>query len=210
VALCAAPAPGLAWNGAGHLVTARLAWRRLTGGQRGKALAVLKEHPHHGVYLAAGRPEGLTEGEWAFLRAATWADWARGRRAFDRPTWHYINYPIIEAGSARKAADHEPPAREENAVHQLAVCVQKIKTGTDEEKAAHTTWPFHLVGDIHQPLHCASVFSERFPRGTRAATSRWPGPARARQTCTRSGTACRAAARRPATSGGGSRESSGR
>jgi hypothetical protein len=70
----------------------------------------------------------------------------RGRRAFDHPTWHYINYPIIEAGSALKAADHEPPANEENAVSQLAVCVAKIRAGTDEEKAAYLTWLFHLVG----------------------------------------------------------------
>jgi hypothetical protein len=165
VVLCAAPGPGLAWNGTGHMVTARLAWRQLTEEQRGKVLAVLKKHPHYGAYLAAGRPEGFTEDEWAFLRAATWADWVRGRRAFDHPTWHYINYPIIEAGSALKAADHEPPAREENAVNQLAACVAKIRAGTDEEKAVYTTWLFHLVGDIHQPLHCTSVFSERFPKG---------------------------------------------
>ena len=58
---------------------------------------------------------------WAFIRAATRADWVRGRRDFDHPTWHYINYPIIEAGSGFKAADHEPPAKRENVVNQLAV-----------------------------------------------------------------------------------------
>jgi hypothetical protein len=87
------------------------------------------------------------------------------RALADSTRWHYVDYPIIEAGSALKAADHEPPAREENTVNQLAVCVAKIKAGTDEEKAVHLTWLFHLVGDIHQPLHCTSVFSERFPGG---------------------------------------------
>jgi hypothetical protein len=60
----------------------------------------------------------------------------RGRRAFDHPTWHFINYPIIEAGSAFKAADYEPPAKQESVVNQFAVCIDKIKSGTDEEKAA--------------------------------------------------------------------------
>jgi hypothetical protein len=83
----------------------------------------------------------------------------------DSSRWHYVDYPIIEAGSALKAADHEPPAKKENAVNQLAVCVEKIKAGTDEEKAAYLTWLFHLVGVIHRPLHCTSVFSERFPGG---------------------------------------------
>jgi hypothetical protein len=73
------------------------------------------------------------------MRAATWADWVRGRRDFDHPTWHYINYPIIEAGSAFKAADHEPPAKQENVVNQLAVCIDKIKSGTDGEKAVYMT-----------------------------------------------------------------------
>ena len=27
------------------------------------------------------------------------------------------------------------------------------------------TWLFHLVGDIHHPLHCTAVFSEQFPNG---------------------------------------------
>ena len=66
VALCVAPTPGLAWNGTGHMVTARLAWRQLSEDQRGKVLAILKKHPHYGVYLAAGRREGFTEDEWAF------------------------------------------------------------------------------------------------------------------------------------------------
>jgi hypothetical protein len=37
--------------------------------------------------------------------------------------------------------------------------------GTDEEKAIYLTWLLHLVGDIHQPLHCTAVFSEQFPNG---------------------------------------------
>jgi hypothetical protein len=68
----------------------------------------------------------------------------RGRRGFDHPTWHYINYPIFEAGSAFKVADHEP-AQQENVVNQLAVCIDKIKSGTDEEKAVYMTWVFHLL-----------------------------------------------------------------
>ena len=37
--------------------------------------------------------------------------------------------------------------------------------GTDEEKAIYLTWLMHLVGDIHQPLHCTAVFREQFPNG---------------------------------------------
>jgi hypothetical protein len=43
--------------------------------------------------------------------------------------------------------------------------VKKIKSGDDREKAVYLCWLFHLVGDIHQPLHTTALFSEVFPHG---------------------------------------------
>src|SRR5262249_14821393 len=159
VLLLVGSTPALAWNEKGHLVIARLAWRQLTEDQRARVVAVLKKHPHYEEYLAARRPEGFGEDEWAFLRAATWADWGRSHHAgqFDHPTWHYVNYPIAPPGSAVDPARHEPPSSQENVVNQLAVCVEKVGNGSDEERAVYLAWLFHLVGDIHQPLHCTAV-----------------------------------------------------
>jgi hypothetical protein len=154
-----------AWNEHGHMVVARLAWRQLAEDQRAKVIAILKKHPHYDEYLAARKPDAFTEDEWVFMRAASWADWVRGKRDFDHPTWHYINYPVVPPRSAVKVSEHEPPANQENVVNQLSVCVEMIKNGTDEEKAIYMTWLFHLVGDIHQPLHCVALFSEQFPNG---------------------------------------------
>jgi hypothetical protein len=165
VALVLLPATALAWNEHGHMVVARLAWRQCTEDQRAKVIAILKKHPHYAEYLSARKPDGFTEDEWVWMRAATWSDWVRGKRDFDHPTWHYINYPIVPPGSAVEETDHQPPAKQENVVNQMAVCVEKIKNGTDEEKAIYMTWLFHLVGDIHQPLHCVALFSEQFPTG---------------------------------------------
>ena len=165
MALAIIPAPAFAWNEHGHMVVARLAWNQLSADQRAKVIAILKNHPHYSEYLAARKPEGFTEDEWVFMRAASWADWVRGRRDFDHPTWHYINYPVVPPGSSVKASDHEPPAGQENIVNQLTVCTEKIRTGSDTEKAVYMTWLFHLVGDIHQPLHCVALFSEQFPNG---------------------------------------------
>jgi hypothetical protein len=165
LALALLPTPVLAWNEHGHMVVARLAWNQLPADQRAKVVAILKKHPHYTEYLAARKPDAFTEDEWVFMRAASWADWVRGKQDFDHPPWHYVNYPVVPPGSAVKTADHEPPAKQENVVNQLAVCVEKIRTGTDEEKAIYMTWLFHLVGDIHQPLHCVALFSEQFPSG---------------------------------------------
>ena len=165
--LCSTPA--FAWNDKGHMVTARLAWRQLTDAQRARVVAILKKHPHYEEFLAANRAEGFSEEEWAFMRAATWADWVRShhQNEFNHGPWHYINYPFVPPGSTVDAARHEPAANEENIVNQLAASVEKIRSGTDEEKAVHLCWLFHLTGDIHQPLHCTAQFSERFPQGDR-------------------------------------------
>jgi hypothetical protein len=36
---------------------------------------------------------------------------------------------------------------------------------TNEEKAIAVCWILHLVGDIHQPLHCTTYYSKDFPDG---------------------------------------------
>src|SRR5262249_33646350 len=33
------------------------------------------------------------------------------------------------------------------------------KTAADEDKAVAASWVFHLIGDIHQPMHAVSYFS---------------------------------------------------
>jgi hypothetical protein len=166
VVLIAMAGPALAWNEKGHMVAARLAWRQLTDDQRAKVSAILKKHPHYEQYLVAERHEGFTENEWVFMRAATWPDWVRSHHhEFDHPFWHYINYPIVPPGSAFNAATYEPPPKQVNVVNQLPVCLDKVRNGTDEDKAVYLAWLLHLVGDIHQPLHCTSVYSEKFPRG---------------------------------------------
>lgn len=165
VLLIALPAPALAWNEKGHMVVARLAWHKLSHDQKAKIVAILKKHPHYDAFLSAKRPEAYTEDEWVFMRAASWSDWVRPNSQFHRGPWHYINYPIVPPGSQLKASDFEPPAQQENIVNQLPLCLEKIHNGTDQEKAIYLTWFFHLVGDIHQPLHCSAVYSEQFPKG---------------------------------------------
>ena len=36
-----------------------------------------------------------------------------------------------------------------------------------ERKAIALAWLFHLVGDIHQPLHTAQLFTVEYPKGDR-------------------------------------------
>ena len=157
--------PALAWNEKGHLAIARLAWLRLSPCQRAACAEILKSHPHYREYLTADKPAGISVDEWAFMRAAYWPDWVRSNYSdeYNRPTWHYITAAYVPPYSKLKASDLR--GQQPNIVTQIAACLEKIGSAHDVEEPIHLCWLLHLVGDIHQPLHCASQLSEAFPQG---------------------------------------------
>lgn len=157
-----------AWNDRGHMVVARIAWKELAEKRRAKVIAILKSHPHYEEFLKADRPDNIPEDEWVFMRAATWADWVRNgpaeRKAFNRPEDHYVNFPVTKPGDPTR-----PPSAPGGKILQaIPNAMAQMKSGGDRvERAVAMTWIFHLVGDIHQPLHCVAMYSETFPKGDR-------------------------------------------
>lgn len=85
------------------------------------------------------------------------------RKKFSVPDRHFIDMPFVVEGSGIK-----PPAlKEENAINGIIKQKDKARGGDQIERAAATTWLLHLVGDIHQPLHASTRYSENFPTGDR-------------------------------------------
>jgi hypothetical protein len=42
----------------------------------------------------------------------------------------------------------------------------RLPTAADDDRAVALCWLLHMTGDIHQPLHCASLFTQKlFPSG---------------------------------------------
>lgn len=39
-----------------------------------------------------------------------------------------------------------------------------------ETRAVSLCWMFHLIGDVHQPLHAVALFSKTYPKGDRGGT----------------------------------------
>jgi len=157
-----------AWNDKGHMVVARLAWKELTAEERAKVIDLLKSHPHYQEFLTAKRPDNIPEDEWAFMKAGTWADWIRGgppaRQKFHRGPWHYVNIPFVVEGSKVKP----PGEADENIIKQIDLSKKEVVNATNrEDRAVHLTWVFHLIGDIHQPLHNITRFSDELPEGDR-------------------------------------------
>jgi hypothetical protein len=168
--------PALAWNSVGHMAVAKLAYDRLDDGQKVRVGKILRQHPHYELFLAKNRPDGVDAGEWAFLRASTWPDWVRGHHTTDppgedvtkynRPEEHYIDKPFVLPDDQALFAgrDLNPGPDRPTVLKALARRMQELKSPdtSDRDKAIALCWLEHLVGDMHQPLHCTSLFSRQF------------------------------------------------
>jgi hypothetical protein len=178
----------MAWNAVGHYLVAKVAFARLNEQERQKVIDILKEHPHYQAYLSADKPEGVSQEEWIFMRAAVWCDWVRPPRMFmgdvathpvhkfHRGPWHYINYPYKKGQTDLTLGS--PLPQEFNVQQQLplSLALAKASGGEDPGRARDVTnaqnravrmcWLIHLVGDVHQPCHVTAwVDPVRLPQG---------------------------------------------
>ena len=162
------PAPG--WNRAGHMVMGAVAYDRLQNARESvtRILIILRQHPQ---YESAWKSQiaGMKEQDqerFLFMLAARWPDDIRGNKEFDRPEWHYVDLsyrPRGEPGSVQ-APQPAPDNLRSALQHNLSV----VRSNAPQaEKAVALCWIFHLLGDLHQPLHTISLFSARFPEGDR-------------------------------------------
>ncbi len=176
--LFAIATPALAWNKAGHMTTGAIAYESLmkqSPAAAKKVVDLLKEHPYYDERWK-GRLADLPEADRdraLFMMAARWPDDARGDEEFHKAEWHYVNFPfkpVGQPGSVRTV-----PEDANNILRALGHNVDELRrTGTDsdtlEDRAVALSWIFHLVGDIHQPLHTTTLFTTEFPQGDRGGT----------------------------------------
>lgn len=84
-------------------------------------------------------------------------------------SWHYANTPYNPEGIALPPQAY---VEGEDVVWALEQCFKTFDFQSEVPEAAKAwLWSFqlralmHFVGDIHQPLHNAQLFSSRFPDG---------------------------------------------
>jgi len=101
------------------------------------------------------------------MQAARWPDDIRFRdKAQNRPPWHYINWPFKPTGQPPNVQIRDPEPV--NILTAMGENERIVKNENDpERKAIALAWLFHLVGDIHQPLHTAQLFTVEYPKGDR-------------------------------------------
>jgi S1/P1 Nuclease len=159
----------LAWSGPGHAAVAAMAYRELNKSQKSSFTTILKQHPKADAWgkefnaKKAGFPKELDLGMFLFIRAATWPDDIKHSGAeFDHPNWHFVDYPInlpdFDAGERPQASS------DDDIIFGIDQCLDSLRNthADDAKRAAMLSTLIHLVGDIHQPLHAATLFGENF------------------------------------------------
>jgi hypothetical protein len=176
VAIVALPAQMcFGWIATGHIVIATLAWQDLTPKTKAAVVELLKQHPLYQQNLLLDLPAGSTPEEtdrYAFTQAATWPDMVRApenpmHATFNHPAWHFIDIPFYHGVSPRPEPSPSDQPGPKNIVEALAQCNTEMKDASvaPRQRAVDICWVEHLVGDIHQPLHCAMLVSPEHPQG---------------------------------------------
>jgi hypothetical protein len=163
----------LGWSRPGHMVSAAIAYDELNAQERrivDRVVALAEKHPDRGAFeVAIGGTQGDERARRIFLELARWSDDIRGS-IHDHPTWHYWSRPIADKSSPPAQMPPDVPQGAAYEAFALHLSVASDARASASERAVALAWIFHLVGDIHQPLHSVSQVSKRFPEGDRGGS----------------------------------------
>lgn len=142
------------WGAGGHMMTAFIGFKRLNPTAKARAMELL---------AIKINPAAVTAKSPDFVNAAHWADDLRPFTAFDPfKELHFIDTPFATDGTPL------PEVPTPNIVTALEENVSVLKTSTDKNAQAQALrFIIHFVGDIHQPLHCATRVDSTHPEGDR-------------------------------------------
>lgn len=176
----------LAWNSIGHMSVAWVAYQKLTPAEKARVGALLQLNPYYKEWLGY-IPAGTSDADrdlYVFMMAATWPDEikAMGSHYVGTDTaphaeqaslnggytdhnahkyWHFVNTPFDGTSTAGAAPLSVPTATQKITVFRAALA----SNIPDPIKSYDLVWLIHLVGDVHQPLHCSTRISAANPKG---------------------------------------------
>ena len=170
-----------AWDSEGHMIVAAIAWNDLSDASLVRVSQLLKLNPDYATWIKGAAPG--KEDQIAFVTAATWPDAIKSEKGYtfdgDRPSgpeaaqnigysdhlqhryWHFIDIPL--------STDNTPliqpiPPNAETQIELFETAIGSASV-SDDVKSYDLVWLEHLVGDLHQPLHATSRFSQQLPNG---------------------------------------------
>jgi hypothetical protein len=157
-------APALAWNAAGHRLTAFIAWQQLSPPAQAAISRMLAGHPDYERWVEKAHSQASVD---VFAEASTWPDDIRNDPRFydeDRESatpaqpglpdtarhkrWHFVD---LNSGGKTEAGELD------RQIERLSHLLRSTGFTTQSVKKAEISnalpWLLHLVADIHQPLH---------------------------------------------------------
>ena len=148
------PLTSHSWGAGGHMMVAQIAFARLNPRAKAQVKALL---------ALPINPAAISSQSTDFVNAAHWADDLRPFPEFDSfKELHFIDTPFATDGTPL------PAIPTPNIVTALEDDVNILKTSTDKNAQAQALrLIIHFVGDIHQPLHCATRVDKDHPDGDR-------------------------------------------
>ena len=150
VMLLFAPARAWPWGCDGHQAVAIIAEKHMTAHALATANQLLRSEPVDPSLSRFCASPGLD----LLADSATWADDVKGLRPETSPS-HYIDIP---RDAPRSALAESCPASSGCVTSALEHQIELLRSnGTDAPTRADALrFIIHLVGDLHQPLHCIS------------------------------------------------------
>jgi S1/P1 Nuclease len=178
-----------AWDSYGHMEVACVAYQQLSPQIKLRVHDLLALNPSNSTW-SSWVPAGTSAADkdmMIFMMAATWPDEiksdpsyiADGSQNGNRPDgspdptantgytdkfmhkyWHFIDMPFSQDGTPL------PPIPTPNAQERITLFRSVLASSSaDDLKSYDLSWLLHLVGDVHQPLHCSTRVSSSSPAG---------------------------------------------
>lgn len=141
-----------AWGDTGHMTVAQIAFDNLESAKQTRVNELA------GLIVFYDR-------EYEFVTSACWMDDIRDAPMFEPlKDWHFITQRYIIDNAV---PDAPPPPVNAAAIILWLGNRLKSKDESDLKKAYYLAELTHLVGDIHQPLHCVTRFTPDEKEGDR-------------------------------------------
>lgn len=168
--------PAMAWDDTGHRIVGIIAFNELSPEKQEKLNGILKlgeplfvsinDAPALWLAAATTFPDYIkrNQSEKYEKEITSYNDWAwpptlrdsKNNEGVRMKIWHYVNRPLF----TEKHGDHiqDPPFDAVKAVNFIGG--QYGKESEPKMKAFWIYFMSHIVGDMHQPLHCAASCAE--------------------------------------------------
>ena len=163
--------PALAWRAQGHMATGLIAYDRLAARDPAAIAAIealMAQHPDHARFESglAGL-EGAERERRMFALMARWPDDIRATR-WNHTHWHHQLRVVVGWKAFRG-----PRVGEADFAFRHNLKILRNPQAEPAKRAVALCWIFHVVGDMHQPLHAGHRQDKHFPLTDFAGSKGW-------------------------------------